>query len=79
MLSLPFRYLSSASSLDGRGDGSVVVLLVAETRLAVSLVLTTYEGLFFDGPSRGRSNGVFGILNLSTLAPADTFVAMRTG
>jgi hypothetical protein len=41
--------------------------------------LTTFEGLFCDGPSRGRSNGVFGILNLSTLAPADTFVAMRTG
>ena len=43
------------------------------------LVLTTFEGLFCDGPSRDRSDGVFGILNLSTLAPASKFVAMRIG
>ena len=45
----------------------------------MSLVLTSFEGLFCDGPPRDRSYGVFGILNLSILAPAGTFVAMRTG
>ena len=52
---------------------------MAETRLAVLLVLTSFEGLFCEGPPRDRSNGIFGNLNLSTLAPARTFVAMRTG